>query len=60
MSDSSSNKNDKTENLSEAEVQRRLQEAREKFDLNFQEFKRKKVVEVPCKLNFRSLFSSND
>ncbi|CAF1008486.1 unnamed protein product [Brachionus calyciflorus] len=35
------------------EVERRLKEAQERFDQNLNEFKRKKVVEIPC---FRSTF----
>ncbi len=50
MSDSS--KNDKTE-LNEVEIETKIKEAREKFDQNYLEFKRKKITEVPC---FRSSF----
>jgi len=52
MPDSDSNKNDKSGDLSEVEIQKRLDEAHEKFDRNYVEFKRKKIAEAPCKINF--------
>lgn len=50
MSDSSNN--DKTE-LNVVEIENKIKEAREKFDQNYLEFKRKKITEAPC---FRSSF----
>lgn len=35
------------------DLEKRLQEAKEKFDQNYLEFKRKKLSETPC---FRSTF----
>ena len=52
MPDSTSNKND----LSEAEIQKRLEEAREKFDNNYVEFKRKKITEAPCEIYLNFFF----
>lgn len=34
--------------MSDEEYQKRLKEAKEKFEYNFIEFKRKKFVEAPC------------
>lgn len=44
---------DKDKNVSQEELEKRVQEARMKFDTNLSDFKRKKLVEIPC---FRSTF----
>ena len=47
---SDTNRSDKSD---QAQIEKRLKEARDKFDQNYIEFKRKKLAETPC---FRSTF----